>query len=202
MWNFSDIKYIRKIPIKNINIMEEKVPNSYEEFNKFQQAFYTSALEFSNFSNYEIRKHGYVLLNNLAKGFPHLASIITNLKGLDWKGTDSRNVLIALQRTKFVNNFNKTRIPQFIYYKNNSTKKSPEEKKSKVKATKQKGDKTLIDFSDDIKAQICSILFIDSKTYEYIKFGNDVQRIGNQLLGQFMEQEKLKKSRKKKEIEL
>lgn len=183
--------------------MEEKVSNNiYEEFNKFQTAFYTSASNFENFSNYEMRKHGYVLLNNLAKGFPHLASIISNLKGLNWKGIESRNVLIALQRTKFVNNFTRTRIPQFIYYKNNSTKKTPEEKKSKVKATKQKGNKTLIEFSDDIKAQICSSLFIDSKTYEYLKFSDNIQRLGNQILGQFIEEEKIKKTRKKKELEL
>lgn len=183
--------------------MEEKVSNNiYEEFNKFQTAFYTSASDFNNFSNFEIRKHGYVLLNNLAKGFPHLANLISNLKGLNWKGTDSRNVLIALQRVKFVNNFTRTRIPQFIYYKNNSTKKSPEEKKSKIKTTKINGDKKVNEFTDDIKALICSALQIDSKTYDYLKYSDKIQKLGNQLVGQFMEQEKQKKTRKKKEIEL
>ena len=51
----------------------------YQEFNKFQTLFYTDIAKFNNYSNYDIKKHAFVLLNNMAKGFSELADTFGNL---------------------------------------------------------------------------------------------------------------------------
>jgi hypothetical protein len=163
--------------------------NNYQEFNNFQTLFYTNISKFNDFSLFEFKRHGFVLLNNLAKGYPNLANIILNLKGIDWEGPKSPGVLKALQR-KFVNNFNSTRIPQFIYYKTEKIEKS----KEKTKQT----DKGLL-FDIEIQSQICSILMIDSKTYDYLKFSDNIQYLGKQINGEFIQRDKIKaKTTKKK----
>lgn len=161
--------------------------NNYQEFNKFQTAFYTNTVEFGDYSKFEVRRHGYVLLNNLAKGFPNLVNLIINLKGINWSAPESPAVLKALQR-KFVNNFNVSRIPQFIYFKQTKVTKS----KPKVRKTKH----GLI-FDMETQQDICSILKIDSKTYEYLKFSEKIQYLGKQLIGEFIQKEKMTKRRKK-----
>ena len=163
-------------------------PN-YEEFNKFQTAFYTNIRNFDDFSNFDFKRHGYTLINNLAKGFPNLANLIINLKGVNWDGGTSPAVLKALQRIKFVNNFGIGRVPQFIYYKQEKAEKT----KDKVKQT----SKGLL-FDSDIQSQICTILMIDSKTYDYLKFSDNIQYLGKQINGEFIQKEKLKTVRKKK----
>lgn len=165
--------------------------NNYEEFNKFQTAFYTNTSAFNEYTKYEVKKHGYTLLNNLAKGYPNLADLFLNLSGFGWSGAESPALLKALQ-TRFVNNFNSARVPQFIYFKT----EKPEKSKEKIKKT----SKGFI-FSTDIQSEICSILMIDSKTYDYLKFSENIQYLGQQLNGEFMIKEKVKKeikSRKKK----
>ena len=169
------------------------IPNDYyKEFNNFQTAFYTNIENFNNFSNFEVKKHGYVLLNNMGKGFPALANIILNTNGIGWKGVESKPLLQALQRLKFVNGFNRINIPAFIYYsgKNN---KEPKNKKT------IKSDNGLI-FSNEIKSKIQSILFYDEKTYEYLKFEEEIQYLGKQLLGEIQQKEKVKE--KVKELKL
>ncbi len=47
----------------------------FQEFNRIQNSFYTSKEDFENYTQYELKKHGYVLISNLAKGFPHLAEM-------------------------------------------------------------------------------------------------------------------------------
>lgn len=160
----------------------------YTEFNNFQYAFYTNISKFENYSNFEIKRNGYVLLNNLAKGFPALAEILINSKGIGWKGVESPALLKALQR-KFINNFNSVKVPGFIYYKNL--------KEEKIKQPKVKETKLGYVFDMDIQNQICSILKIDSKTYDYLKFSKSLQYLGLQLNGEFMQKEKIKKGRKK-----
>lgn len=162
--------------------------NNYQEFNNFQTLFYTNIGKFNDFSLFEFKRHGFVLLNNLAKGYPNLANIILNLKGIDWEGAKSPAILKALQR-KFVNNFNSTRIPQFIYYKTEKIEKS----KEKIKQT----DKGLL-FDNEIQSQICSILMIDSKTYDYLKYSERIQYLGKQINGEFAQKEKIKSKNIKK----
>jgi phosphoribosylformylglycinamidine (FGAM) synthase PurS component len=164
--------------------------NKYEAFNNFQTAFYTNISVFEGLTNIEFKNNGYMLLNNLAKGYPHLAGLFFNVKGFGWSGPESPSILKALQK-KFVNNFNSVRVPKFIYFKQNK----PEKEKTKAKKTKN----GLI-FDSEINAQICSILMIDSKTLEYLKFSDRVQFLGNQLIGEFIQKEKTKTTRKKKPI--
>ena len=163
-------------------------PKSYEEFNNFQTAFYLSISDFDEYTNFDFKRHGYTFLNNLAKGFPNLANLVLNLKGINWNGAESPGLLKGLQG-KFINKFNTPRIPNFIYFKTEKDEKSKE--KAKVTA------KGLI-FDIEIKSQICSILFYDNKTYEYLKFGERIQFLGKQLLGEFQQTEKMKTIRKKK----
>ncbi len=162
---------------------------NYQEFNNFQTAFYTNIQSFDEFTRFEFARHGFVLINNLAKGYPNLANLIINLKGVNWNGAESPALLKSLQR-KFINNFNSVRIPQFIYYKTEKIEKS----KEKVKRT----DKGLL-FDIDIQKEICSILMYDSKTYDYLKFSDKIQFLGNQLNGEWIQKEKIKTTRKKKQ---
>lgn len=159
----------------------------YKEFNDFQNKFYLNITEFKSLSNFDVKKHGYTLLNNLGKGYPYLANLILNLKGIGWSGPESHQILIALQR-KFINNFNFSRLPKSIYWK--SIK--PDKQKEKVKKT----DKGL-EFSSDIEDQIKSILFYDSKTFEQFKYSDEVQNIGQQIIGQVIQSEKIKSKTKK-----
>ena len=161
-----------------------KKSKSYEEFNKFQTAFYTDKEKLNNFTHFDFKRHGYTLLSNLAKGFPNLADIFLNLKGIDWVGPECPPVIKALQ-FKFVNNFNLRGIPQFIYFK---TLKPVKEKKPRIKKTK-KG----YVFNEEIQKEICNILLIYSKTYEYLKFSVRVQFLGTQLNGELIKQVKHKK---------
>ena len=168
------------------------IDTKYQEFNLFQTKFFTSIQGFNNYSNNDFKKHGYTLLNNLAKGFPNLADLVINLNGINWRGSESPAILQALQRN-FVTSYKKPEVPFFIYFKGNVEK----EKTSKAKKT-EKG----YVFDSEIKAQICSILFVDSKTFEDIKYSDEVQFLGKQILGEFQQTETVKKTRKKKEIKL
>lgn len=170
--------------------------NQYQEFNNFQTSFYTSIKNFDDFTKFEVKRHGYTLLNNMAKGFPNLALLIISLKGIGWSGPESPALLKALQRVKFVNAFSSGRIPQFIYFKQ-------AEKQAKSTSKAKKTDLGYI-FDSEIKTQICSILIIDSKTYEQLKFTHKIQFLGQQLNGEFMQKENLKKSKtsSKKKLKL
>jgi len=165
---------------------------NFEALNNFQNRFFTNILEFNEYSNYEFKQFGYKLLNNLAKGYPNLANIFLNLKGINWNSAESPAILKALQR-KFVNGFNKARIPQFVYFKNQKEEKT----KTKIKESKHG-----FIFDSEIKSQICNIMFIDTKTYDYLQFGEKIQYLGQQLNGEFQQVEKAKVSRKKKPINL
>lgn len=148
----------------------------YQEFNTIQHSFYTSIERFSQYTNYELKKHGYVLLSNLAKGFPHLSEMISNLYGIEWKAIESAAILRALQYRLLAQygGSQKAMIPQFIYFKNLKPEAEKKERKSK------KTENGLI-FDDQTKADIMSLLMIDSKTYEYLKFSKKIQSLGVQL---------------------
>ena len=128
-------------------------PN-YDGFNRFQTDFFSSRQKFESYSNYEVRMYAYQLLNNISKGFPNLTNIVINLKGIGWSGIQSVELLKALQ-ARFVNEFTSGNLPRFVFFKNN-----------KQKATKD--DKAKAEIEDALKIEICNIMMIDSKTFDYL----------------------------------
>ena len=165
--------------------------NNYEFFNKFQTMFYTNIAEFERYTYFEIKNNAFTLLFNLSKGFPHLSEEIMNIYSPAIKALESPAIILALQR-KFVNNFSRVRVPQHVYYK--SAKLKPP---SKRKVKEVEGGKI---FDEKIQNEIKSILMIDTKTYEYLKFSTKIQFLGNQLVGEFQKkhEEKIRKTRKTK----
>lgn len=161
--------------------MEQPSKDIYAEFNKFQSAFYLSTNDFKDFTRFEITRHGYTLLNNLSKGFPNLADIILNLRGLEWSGPTSKQLLIALQR-KFCNNLIAPRIPKFIYYKTEKTSTKKDKKEIKE-------DKEIIDI-------VCNTYIIDTKTFEQLKNTKRIKELIMQIKGEFEQQNKSKRKRK------
>lgn len=162
--------------------------NYFQEFNKFQQAFFTDQKEFSNYTHFELKKFGYILINNLAKGFPNLADIIINLKGLKWSSIESPALMSALQR-RFVNQNVRVRVPQFVYFKN---LKPPKEKKKSV-VGKKRGT---LEFDTEIKSDICNILMYDSKTYEQLKYSDKIQQLGKLMVEEHLLKQQTKRKRK------
>lgn len=159
----------------------------FEQFNKFQNLFFTDKNMFDKYTNYELKKFGYVLLNNIAKGFPNLCDIVFNLKGLNWDGVTSISILKALQ-AQLLNNRG---VPMFVYFKN--LKPEKEKVKAKISSKKSKVNKVLLEFDTEIQSQICSILMYDSKTYRELMYSDKVQYLGKQILGEFVQQQKIKK---------
>lgn len=164
-----------------------------EQFNKFQKDFYTSIRNFSSYTYFEYKKFGFILLNNIGKGFPALSQIVMDLKGFDWNGFESPEIIKALQR-KFVNNYSMNKIPQFVFYKNNKQKKMS---KSSVKETKEGKI-----FSDEVNKEICRILQYDCKTFDYLKFSQKVQKLGEQITGEYLNQELNKSKNRKKTLNI
>jgi hypothetical protein len=173
--------------------LKSKDTKYYQEFNNIQNAFYTSKSDFQEFTNYEIKKHGYSLLNNLTKGFPSLADLIYNLSGESWKGSESVAILQALQ-CKLINQYasgNRQFIPNFIYFKN---LKPDKEKKERSARKKDKIEK--LEFDNETRKDIMNILMIDSKSYEYLKFTDKIQSLGKQIVVQFTQTKKQIKTTK------
>ena len=79
--------------------------------------------------------------------------------------------------------------------KSKDTKKSKDGNKSKIQEV------TGIDFDISVQREIQSILFIDNKDYENLKYTDKVQFLGKQILGQIREETRIieeKKQRRKK----
>lgn len=160
-----------------------------EQFNKYQKDFYTSISAFSSYTNFEHKTHGFTLLHNMTKGYPALTQIIYGLNGFGWSGIDSPELFKAIQRN-FVNRYSKNVLPQFVFYKKDRPKKLA---KSETKETK-KGKI----FSDEVKREICQILWLDSKDYEYLKFSKRIQNLGMEITGEYLNQELNRAKRSKK----
>ena len=156
----------------------------YKAFQEFQKSFFTSPTKFAKYTLFDVKKHGFVLLNNIAKGYPALMDHVFNLRGFGWDAFTSFELLRALQG-KLLNPYNGYRLPSFLFFKTEKRDKS-------VKATKT--DKCL-EFSPEIRKQICEILMLDKKDYEYLKYSERVQKCGKQLAGdkEIIKQVKLKK---------
>lgn len=158
-----------------------------EPFNAFQTAFYTDINVFGNYTNFECNQFAFLLLQNMGKGRPALSNLMFKVKGFNFDYS-SIEVLKALQR-KFVNKFKPNRsLPDFIFFKTI--------KNEKVKQTRVT-EKGLV-FANDVVIEICRRMIIDSKTYEYLQFTNEIQKMGKQLSGDFMVKNTNTKSKSKK----
>src|ERR1035437_245094 len=160
------------------------INNQYQEFNNFQSAFYLVINLLNAYTNIEFKTHGYSLLHNIAKGYPAMANMVFNLRGFGWKGIESPSIIKALQRN-FINGFNKPRIPYQVYFP------SVPQEKVKVKET----SKGLL-FDKEIQFEVCSIMKIDSKTYDTLKFTKKIQDLGQQVNGHFATKSKATKKKK------
>lgn len=147
----------------------------YQIFQEFQKNFFTNPEKFSRYTNFEVNKCAFPLLTNISKGFPALVNQVINLKGFGWTGYSSLEILRALQ-IKLRNPYTGSRLPSYLFYKT-------------AKVTKEKSKKTDkgLEFAPEVVRKICSILRMDSKTYEYLKYSDLVQRTGRQLIGDFRE---------------
>jgi hypothetical protein len=146
-----------------------------KDFSDLQKKFYTSFREFDDTPNVTIRKHGYVLMQGVAKGFPNLADIIGNLHFIDGWGFESPELLKALQHSLSKNR--PQTVPSFIYFK--SKKAAAPEKTSKRSATK---NKEFLDFDKQTIGDICSALMIDATTYDYLKYTAKIQKLGREIV--------------------
>lgn len=154
--------------------MAEPVQKNYQAFIEFQKNFFQNFDKFEKYTNFEINKHGFMLLMNIGKGFPGLINIILNLKGFNFTGYTSFEIFRSLQHQLY-NPYN-NRLPQYIFYKT----EKPDKKNSKK--VKNKNGNEYLEFSMDIKKEICSKLVIDNTTYEYLKYSDNIQNIGKSLL--------------------
>lgn len=152
-----------------------KKDSAFQAFIDFQKSFYSDFNKFSKYTKFEISKYGFMLLMNISKGLPGLINIILNLKGFNFSGYTSYEILRALQHNLY-NPYN-YRLPQYLFYKTNKVDKKVQKK------IKDKNGKEYYDFSVDIKREICSRLVIDAKTYEYLKYTDTIQKSGKNILG-------------------
>ena len=150
--------------------MAEK-DNVFQAFQDFQKSFFTSPDRFCKYTQFEVKKHGFKLLTNIGKGFPALSDKILNMRGFGFYGFESFEILRALQ-SKLINPYN-ARMPNYLFFKTEKPKKET-----------KKTDKGL-EFSSEVKMEICSTLCIDNNTYEYLKYSDKIQNCGKQIVGNF-----------------
>lgn len=156
------------------------INNDFEEFNKFQKAFYTSVDDFSKFTHYDIMRNSVRLLTTMSKQFPVRAQQFMDVYSPEVKSVQSVQLLIALQR-KFINNFNIAKVPQFIYWKSKPVKVGRASKTSKT--SKNKTSLTVIEFDDETKFKIKSQMFLDEKSYHSVCQTEQIQKLGRLLSG-------------------
>jgi regulator of PEP synthase PpsR (kinase-PPPase family) len=109
------------------------------------------------------------------KGLPQLADDVYNIYSPNVKAIQSPAIIIALQH-RFVNGFSNSRVPKFVYYKAGKVVK---EKVTKIKT--KKGVVVPVVFDSEIVDIIQSALCYDSKTYDYLKFSPQIQKLGLEL---------------------
>ena len=163
--------------------------SKFREFSDFQTAFFTNPAKFDTYTLFEVKKHGFLLLNNIGKGFPAISNIITNLRGIGWDGITSPEILKALQK-RLHNPYAGNKLPSYLFFK---TEKSTL-KGNATKIVDKKGKKVL-EFSPQVIRDICDILIIDDKDYKAMSHTDIVQRLGKQLIGDIVEKKQVKKKR-------
>lgn len=144
-------------------------PYKDDGFIDYVNHFLSDKQRFSLYTEFEHKKHGYRLMLTISKRFPNLTDTLMNRGGFDWKFYECSATLAAFQH-EFLKRRPDT---SFAYWP------TPKIKKEKAVATKTA--KGLLQFSDDIKAEVCSVLHYDSKTYESLKFTPRVQKVGKQF---------------------
>ena len=154
----------------------------YQQFADFQKSFFTDSTKFNKYTRFEIKKFGFMLLNNIGKGFPGLINIIFNLKWFGNYSFESFEILRALQQ-KLINPYEIGRLPGYLFFKT----EKPKLKGSTTKKVKSKTGDEVLEFSKEIQQQICSLLIIDSITFDAMKHTKKVQEVGKQLTGDFKE---------------
>ena len=175
--------------MKDCEVKMAKQQNpEYAEFNKIQSMFYTDRDSFEKLTHKQIRDNGFRIYNNLAKGYPHLALVMQNLVGINWAGSDNLEILRALQNPVY-DKYKRLGLPNFVYF---ASKKAPAEKKER----KSKKTADGLVFDDATKNDICCMMMIDSKTYEYLKFSDKIQNYGRQVLGEIERKKESKAKRK------
>lgn len=169
---------------------------SYAEFNKFQSKFYTSIDDLNACTRFEFNNHSFALLSNIGKKFPHLAHLFFEMRCPLFEATKCPPLIKALQR-RFINQMTPAqykRVPEFVYYKT-PAKSTKTDKKAKDLKTVKTADGEI--FSEYIVAEICSLMFYDSKTYESLKFTGNVQKLGKQLISVQIQKESVKSKTKR-----
>jgi hypothetical protein len=157
----------------------------YSFLNKFQSDFYTSIEGFAEYTNWDIKQNGVTLLINMYKGFPHLADKILNTYSAPFVvAMQSPAILRALQRVNFVNGFSRPRTPQYLYYKQST-------KKAKIEDLSRKKPKGCEDFAPEVANELMMLMFMDSKTYDYLKYTEKVQKLGRHVMGEQSQKEAL-----------
>lgn len=159
-----------------------------QAFQEFQKNFFTSPKRFNQYTIFDVKKHAFVLLNNISKGYPALMDIVMNMKGFGWSAITSFELLRALQK-KLMNPYTGNRMPQYIFYKGS--------KKEKQLATKTHEG---LDFSSEVRREICQLLMLDSKSYEDLKYTETVQKCGKQVIGDILQSKETQVKRNKKTI--
>lgn len=155
----------------------------YEFFNKFQTDFYKSVQGFSKYSNYDINNNSFMLMNVLAKGYPILAFEIMSIYGNVIKFSECPDLIRALQHN-FTSGYSRNPM-KHVYFKQ-ATKKAKSVKVTKPKILSRKRlSKDLVDFPDHIVQQIQTMLFLDSKDYNTLKYTDNVQKLGLDIVRNF-----------------
>ncbi len=149
----------------------------YKAYNRIQYLFFTDRIGFNSLSDYEINQFSFLLFNAITKVFPSSAKKYMFYN--DFMKFDTCPNLIRALQTKFVSSWARNRIPQAVYFKSPKTTKKKQTKKIANNKT------NLIEFGDDIQMEIKSRLFIDTKTYESIKYTNKIQSLGQRLINEY-----------------
>ena len=155
----------------------------FEFFNKFQTDFYKSVANFSKYSNYDINHNSFKLVNVMAKGYPILAFEILSIYGNILKFSECPDLIRALQHN-FTSGFSRNPM-KHVFFKQ-STKKAKAVKVEKPKIlSKKRLSKDLVDFPDHVVDEIQTLLFLDSKDYNTLKYTDNVQKLGLEIVRNF-----------------
>lgn len=157
-------------------------PKYDEFFNKFQNDFYKSIPAFQSYSNYDINNYTFKLLNIMAKGHPHLAFELLSIYGNCIKVDECPDLIRALQHN-FCNQYKKD-VMNHVFWKQSTKKAKFEKNKAKILTVKRKS-KDVVEFPLHIQDKIQTILMLDNKDYETLKYTSKVQKVGLELIRRF-----------------
>lgn len=158
---------------------QKKESFDYAFYNRFQNDFYKNINNFKNYSNYDINQNSYMLINGIAKGYPHLAMDVLGIYGSVIKFNECPDLIRALQY-RFVNGFVSNNM-NHVYFKQSKNKPNLPHSNKTRKRRRKKDDVIAVDFEPKIIEKIMQKLFIDRLDYEEIKYNKTIQNIGHEL---------------------